>query len=375
LFGCWIVVNPTGYIDFTVMASSSNVPHVPLVSKDSIFGPYAPLRPPSLNSLPREDVDERELLLSEVPAYLSNSLWSNPKAYNVGGMYAHSVEIAPTAPQTSKDGGRVVWVENARTMQLVPLLLHRGSLGEEESDEINDDLNDFNNAVPLAIPLPSSLASGKGGDASADDDEADLQEQNLAQIAESGASDSYLLNTEVRNMVSLMKVFYLLCQGLFAGFCFSTIYYSMDTTNVQSASSDSNSQFYQFLANYYSTAEEHRRLCYLFSVIATVGAFDSFLQCLSIRKQQLAHRAHLQAHINMHDASSAAVTSADSHIGNSGGGGAGGANYYAAFQRQPVPTSVFLNEFMYSVMGALVQLAALIVTLIMAIMDVRIATR
>jgi hypothetical protein len=221
------------------------------------------------------------------------------------------------------------------------MLLHHGSLGDEESDEINDSLNDFKHETPLAIPLPPSLDTHTVSDGD------ESNEGDLAQIAEAG--EAYMLNAEIRDLVSLLRIFYLLCQGLFAGFCFSTIYYSI---NAQSSGGDE--QYYQFISTYCATSQEHRRLCFLFAVISSVGALDALLQCLSVRKAQLQASAHLNSHASPQQ-------------------GQSDANH--SFQRQLPPTSIFLKEFFYSVVGAVVHFVALIVTLVMSIADVRIATR
>ena len=227
-------------------------------------------------------------------------------------------------------GGRVVWVENARTQELVPILLTH-AFADAESDEMDDTVVGRGTADTDShhIPLPAPLDTK--GDIGADPQLANLTEFN--DLAGDNPRSS-----EFRDLASSMQMFYIFCQGLFAGFCFSTLYAVLGSRN-----SDGD-----FLTSYWLSASEHRRLSYLLAVISVVGSFDALLQIVSARNL---------------DMQTLKLTAADSQ------------QAAASFRPQVSSTSQFLSELLIGVAGTLTHSAAFITTLVMSITDVRIATR
>ena len=192
------------------------------------------------------------------PLGVGRELMSFVRAYFGDGIDGGEAAVATATsgdPEIGKDGMQVVWVENAKTGLLVPVRLsgaedsHRlcgggDGLGEDDDDRLQLEGED---AALLALPPPLS-SSG-----------------HLFGIEAMASTES------TSNMASqLARVAFFLCQGLFAGFAFST------ALAQQSSSSD-----VKFLLDYEPLSSEYRRLFYLLSSLSAVGSLDNFMSALS----------------------------------------------------------------------------------------------
>ena len=225
-------------------------------------------------------------------------------------------------------GGRIVWVENARTQELVPILLTH-AFADAENDEIDHTSIGNTDTDKHIIPMPSLLDT-KG------DQDTELDFHSLGESGELAGENPR--SSEFRDLAASMQIFYLISQGLFAGFCFSTLY------SVIGSQSDDTA----FLSNYMSSASEHRRLTYLLGAVSLVGSFDTLLQILSTRSR---------------DMQTMKLSAADSQ------------QSIVSFRPQISSMGQFLSEILTGSIGLLAHTAAFISTLIMSITDVRIATR
>lgn len=175
-------------------------------------------------------------------------------------------------PEIGKDGAQIIWMENAKTGMLVPVRLRladnggrarEGGEGGGEGDD-GEDLDggssqESEDAALLASP-PALRADAlttskmKGGIPN-------QQQQNsdLSKVESNGSSQ----------LAHLIKVVFFLCQGLLAGFAFSS-------TLAQNAASSNAS----FLVEYQPLASEYRRLFYILSSLSAVGSLDTFMSTL-----------------------------------------------------------------------------------------------
>ena len=171
------------------------------------------------------------------------------------------VEVSSkTLPEVGKDGVKMVWVENARTGLMVPVFLsgsedasHRRGADSGVEDEERPSLED--EAALLVPPSP-------------------LRNDGWSKHASLSFTGEFELNTG-NNLAGssaalLARVVFFLCQGLFAGFAFST------ALAQQSSSTDA-----KFLLDYEPLSSEYRRLFYLLSSLSAVGSFDTFMTTVS----------------------------------------------------------------------------------------------
>jgi len=178
------------------------------------------------------------------------------------------VQASTADPEVGKDGAQIIWMENAKTGLLVPVRLRLADDGgrKREGGEVaeGDDGEDVDGGgsqeseeAALLVPPPAlqadviSSAKFKGG----------IQQQNpnASEIESVGSSQ----------LAHLIKVAFFLCQGLLAGFAFSS-------TLAQNAASSNAS----FLVEYRPLASEYRRLFYILSSLSAVGSLDTFMSTL-----------------------------------------------------------------------------------------------
>lgn len=204
--------------------------------------------------------------------------------------YAHKFTSA-TNPEATKEGYRVVWVENSFSKQLVRVPISSIEIEQRlnirprprhvlfpdsNQDDIDDPNKDISNSlventsaqqqsmansffIPRPVPLVKTSRLSKhtslnvSGDGDDDDDDESSHDTNQTS--------------------SLFKVVFLFVQGLLTGFAFTTLY----------AQSGQGAEDKDFLNYYQPIAFETRRLFFILTTIATVGACDTFLSIYSTR--------------------------------------------------------------------------------------------
>lgn len=178
------------------------------------------------------------------------------------------VQASTADPEVGKDGAQIIWMENAKTGMLVPVRLRLADDGgrKREGGEVaeGDDGEDVDGGgsqeseeAALLVSPPALqadvISSGKfkGG----------IQQQisDASNIESIGSSQ----------LAHLIKVAFFLCQGLLAGFAFSS-------TLAQNAATSNAS----FLVEYRPLASEYRRLFYILSSLSAVGSLDTFMSSL-----------------------------------------------------------------------------------------------
>jgi len=250
-------------------SSSSGAPRVRGV-------PQARRVPSTFDRLTREDVDQTsslsvgDELTSFVRVYFGDGLdggvaSSGPLAVAVAsGGGEGSMAVAGTDPEMRRDGSRVVWVENARTGELVPVYLRSGAADDRSSRAANAEVDE--------------TAGGEEGNA-ADAEEAALLafppplQDTPAQIFgldKPAGADCEEDNASHSSAAMFLRASFLLFQGLFAGFAFATV--ALDNTAPNDAT---------FLTQYQPDAQEYRRLFYLLASLSAVGSLDALMTLIS----------------------------------------------------------------------------------------------
>jgi hypothetical protein len=180
------------------------------------------------------------------------------------------VQASTADPEVGKDGAQIIWMENAKTGMLVPVRLRLADDGgrKREGGEVSegDDGEDVDGGgsqeseeAALLVSPPALqadvISSGKfkGG----------------IQVQQRISDASKIESIGSSQLAHLIKVAFFLCQGLLAGFAFSS-------TLAQNAASSNAS----FLVEYRPLASEYRRLFYILSSLSAVGSLDTFMSTL-----------------------------------------------------------------------------------------------
>lgn len=115
----------------------------------------------SLHALAKEDVGPESIELMDIESFVNVALEADLSL----SLSRDNILIAlheRTNPEMNKKGARVVWVEHAKTGELVSIVLRGGMPVAEDSDDSPEDpkLESDDPNIPLLMPL--SL-SGKEG--------------------------------------------------------------------------------------------------------------------------------------------------------------------------------------------------------------------
>ena len=82
----------------------------------------------SLNSLAKEDIETSTIAIDEISSFVNVSFEadltiSSSRENKLIGLHER------TNPETNRKGARIVWVEHAKTGELVPVILRGGEIG------------------------------------------------------------------------------------------------------------------------------------------------------------------------------------------------------------------------------------------------------
>jgi hypothetical protein len=210
---------------------------------------------PGLDRLAREDIDAVTIAVGEevqfVSAYFDDASDSITSAAAVNGDNLD--------PETGRDGSQVVWVENARSGDYFPVRQGTGEDGNNNDPNNNSDnmidTPEMDESSPLLLPTPLT-SSGYGMDAKIVDSKA------LVQEVENGDSSSH------STAAMFLQGMFLLFQGMLAGFSFINFsYLVMDDSTL--------------LVTYSAAANEMRRISFVLSTLATLGAMDQLITLIS----------------------------------------------------------------------------------------------
>ena len=214
---------------------------------------YQRQKMPGLVNVDRDDILHQDLPVGEEVPFVSSLFGDYTDSYN--GMRASI--IGDLEPELSRSGSHVVWVENARTGELMPVLLDSAGGGADDNggDERDntEEGNEEDENSPLILPAP--LDDGDG--------HKDSEVSKLTLHTEQGENAS-----EHSYAALFLRGLFLLFQGVLAGFNFISVsYLVLDDSS--------------FLTTYQASANEVRRLSFVLSTLAALGAVDNLMSLIS----------------------------------------------------------------------------------------------
>lgn len=160
-----------------------------------------------------------------------------------------------TDPEVGRYSVQVVWVENAKTGQLVPVQLRTADDGANDNNQDNDDgpHHDEDASILIMPPPLRNDQSAHGQSAKFPNDEILAADNNTSTIVS-----------------QFVKMAFFTCHALLAVFSFSSILIQKSST------SD-----YRFVVDYQPLASEYRRIFHIVSCLSAVGSIDIFMSNLS----------------------------------------------------------------------------------------------
>jgi hypothetical protein len=202
---------------------------------------------PGINSLARDDFDgDDSIPMAEVASYM--------RVYFNGGFDGNSSLTVPDVnkdlldPEMARDGTQRVWVEDARTGELMPTKMRYGSATGNDDDNEDNLANEGEDGEDSILLLPAPL--GKRG--SDDDATTEKDTESLEQGDSSGHSYAAMF----------LGAIFVCFQGMLAGFSFiSAALMTLDETT--------------FVKVYSSISNDFRRINFLLSSLASLGALDT----------------------------------------------------------------------------------------------------
>ena len=111
----------------------------------------------SLNSLAEEDIETSTIDIDEISSFVNVSFEadltiSSSRENKLIGLHER------TNPETNRKGARIVWVEHAKTGELVPVILRGGVAIAEDENNTQEDSKKDTDDVNTPLLLPPSLS-------------------------------------------------------------------------------------------------------------------------------------------------------------------------------------------------------------------------
>jgi len=218
---------------------------------------YQRQKMPGLVNVDRDDILPQDLPIGEEVSFVSSLFGDYTDSYN--GLRASI--IGELQPEVSRSGNHVVWVENARTGELMPVLLDAAGGGADDNggDERDntEEGNEEDENSPLILPSPLDDSDGNGGMMK----DSEVSSTSLINIEQGDASGHSYAALFLRGL-------FLLFQGMLAGFNFISVsYLVLDDSSL--------------LTTYQASANEVRRLSFILSTLAALGAVDNLMSLVS----------------------------------------------------------------------------------------------
>lgn len=114
---------------------------------------------PFFSALAKEDVEYDDIELADVPSYVNIS-FENHVTLALSGEGNTEKHFERSNPETDRKGVRIVWVEHAKTGELVPVAVRDGGAFAEDSSQVPEEVSDNGDDANSPLLMPPSL-SGK----------------------------------------------------------------------------------------------------------------------------------------------------------------------------------------------------------------------
>ncbi len=213
---------------------------------------------PPLSSVPREEVSpEGDLPIGQEVPFVSTYFGDFSDTHSTLRVHASKFN-ANLEAELGRDGSHIVWVENARSGELLPTRISASGRNEDnngDEEEAKDSSEEVDENSPLILPKPLE-------DNYNNDTNKELQSEAVVENIENGDSSGHSY------AAMFLRGMFLLFQGMLAGFTFISVSYLVMPNDY-------------FLPTYQASANEVRRICFVLSSLAALGAVDDLMSLIS----------------------------------------------------------------------------------------------
>jgi len=220
---------------------------------------YSRRQMPALSTISRDEVNSADLPVGEEVPFVAAYFGDQSDGYSNLHVTASQVN-GPLEAELGRDGSHIVWVENARTGELLPTRVgssgDSSSSGSGDGDQAGEDTAEIDESSPLIMPKP--LVEPSYNDKKKECSDPDALVENIENGDSSGHSYAAMF----------LRAVFLLFQGMLAGFTFISVSYLVLPNQ-------------QFLTTYQASANEVRRMCFVLSSLAALGAVDNLMSLIS----------------------------------------------------------------------------------------------
>lgn len=112
---------------------------------------------PAFSSLARDDIEFDEITPAEISMFVNVNFEADLSSA-LSRENTTSSFIEKTIPETNRKGVKIVWIQHAKTRELVPITLHDGLTNVDDSADLAENSNDANDDVYSPLLMPSSLS-------------------------------------------------------------------------------------------------------------------------------------------------------------------------------------------------------------------------
>ena len=112
---------------------------------------------PALSSLAKDDIEFDEITPAEISVFV-NVNFEADLSYALSRGNTTSTFLEKTIPETNRKGVKIVWIQHAKTRELVPITLRDGLTTADDSADQAENLNDSSDDVYAPLMMPSSLS-------------------------------------------------------------------------------------------------------------------------------------------------------------------------------------------------------------------------
>jgi len=215
---------------------------------------------PPLSSLSRDEINPGDLPVGEEVPFVAAYFGDQSDGYSNLQVTASQFN-GTLEPELGRDGSHIVWVENARSGELLPTRVGSSgdgssSSGSGDGDNAGEESGDVDETSPLILPKPLVEQSY-------------LEKKKTSEPAESNVENIENGDASGHSYAAMfLRALFLLFQGMLAGFTFISVSYLVLSDR-------------QFLATYQASANEVRRMCFVLSSLAALGAVDNLMSLIS----------------------------------------------------------------------------------------------
>ena len=112
---------------------------------------------PALSSLAKDDIEFDEITPAEISEFVNVNFEADLSSA-LTRENASSTFLEKTIPETNRKGVKIVWIQHAKTRELVPVSLRDGLTATDDSADLAENSNDSSDDVYAPLMMPLSLS-------------------------------------------------------------------------------------------------------------------------------------------------------------------------------------------------------------------------